>query len=158
LNVGRKFERLSGPFRRGRETQEFARLVPEIFSTPPGDVFQPAGRPIRDRSENCRPFGDPIRFPKVGHNWLSRRVPFKSVPWDRELFRADIFAKREERVMTAEIVDRRFYALVDLDLLNPRIALDINNAIALQQIVIELLRPANVQDRVGVPIKLANFF
>jgi hypothetical protein len=44
-------------------------------------------------------------------------------------FRADVFAKCEERPMPPQIIDRRFYALVDLDLFNARITLDVKNAI-----------------------------
>src|SRR6202043_3769850 len=114
---------------RGHETQKFARLAPEIFSASPGDVFQSASRPIRDRSENCRAFWAPISFPKIGHDRLPGRVPFESVNRHRKFLRADIFAEREKRVMTAEVVDCRSYAFVDLNLFNPRIAFDINNAI-----------------------------
>ena len=57
-----------------------------------------------------------------------------------------------------QIIDGRSYTLVDLDLLNPWIALNIEDAIACEQIVIKFLCAANVQDRVGVAIKLSNLF
>ena len=60
--------------------------------------------------------------------------------------------------MTPQIIDCRSYAFVDLDLLNPGIALDVKDAIRNEQVVVELLRAANIQDGVGVPIKLPDFF
>src|ERR1700675_3340845 len=59
LNVCCELESFTGFFRRAHKTQKFPRLAPEIFSPPPGDVFQSASRPIRDGSENCRLFGSP---------------------------------------------------------------------------------------------------
>src|ERR1700736_1244266 len=85
-------------------------------------------------------------------------MPFKAVGRHRKAFRSDVFAECEQGVMTTEVVDCRSYALVDLDLLNTGIAFDIDNAVALQQIVIELLRAANVKNGVRVPVKLANCF
>ena len=85
-------------------------------------------------------------------------MPFESVRWNRKTFCADVFTKREKRVVPAEVVDRRSYTFINLDLFNARIAFNINDPIALQQIVIELLRSANIKDRVGVAIKLANAF
>src|SRR5205823_9429926 len=55
------------------------------------------------------------------------------------------------------IVDCRSFALIDLDLFDARVALDINDPIAFEQVVIELLRSANVQDRVRLAIKLPDF-
>src|SRR5207248_5517333 len=109
LNVSRQLKCFAGFLRRGDEAQKFARLAPEIFPATPGDVFQSAGRPIRNRRENCRLFGCAIRFPKIGHDRLPGRVPFESVRWNRKTFRADVFTKREEGVVTAEIVDCRSY-------------------------------------------------
>ena len=60
--------------------------------------------------------------------------------------------------MPPQIFDCRFHAFVDLDLLNAGVALDVKNAIGNEQIVIELLRAANIQDCVGVAIKLPDFF
>ena len=60
--------------------------------------------------------------------------------------------------MPSEIFDCRFDSLVDLDLLNAGIALDVKNAVGNQQIVVELLRAANVQDRVSLAIELPDFF
>jgi len=48
--------------------------------------------------------------------------------------------------MPLQIFDCRLYAFVDLDLFNTGVALDVENAIGNEQIVIELLRAANVQD------------
>ena len=72
--------------------------------------------------------------------------------------RPDVFAKSEKRVMPSQIINCRFDALVDLDLLDARVALDVENAIALKQIVVELLRAANVQDRIRFAIKLTDLF
>src|ERR1051325_6245538 len=60
--------------------------------------------------------------------------------------------------MTPQILDCRFHAFVDLDLLNAGVAFDVKNAIRSEQIVIELLRATNVQDGVGIPIELPDFF
>jgi len=59
--------------------------------------------------------------------------------------------------MPPQICDCRFYALVDLDLLNARVALDVKNAIGNQQVVIKFLRPANVQDCICLAIQLLDF-
>ena len=74
-----------------------------------------------------------------------------------EPFRADVFAKGKKRSMPSQIFDCRFYSLVDLDLLNGGVALDVKNAIGNKQVVVEFLRPANVQDRVSIPIELLDF-
>ena len=76
--------------------------------------------------------------------------------WYGKHFCADIFTKREQRVVPPQIIDGRSHTLVDLDLLNAGIALDIENTIGNKQVVVEFLRSANVQDRVGVAIKLSN--
>ena len=102
--------------------------------------------------------GERARFPKIGHDWLPRRQPLESVHRHRKIFRPDIFAESEKRVMPPQIFDRRFYAFVDLDLFNAWIAFDVENAIAREQIVVEFLRAANVQDGVGFAIKLPDFF
>ena len=49
---------------------------------------------------------------------------------NRKTLRPDVFAKSEQGVMTTEIFGCRFYAIVDLDLLNARIAFDVKDAIA----------------------------
>jgi len=74
-----------------------------------------------------------------------------------ETFCADIFAKGKKRAMPSQIFDCRFYSLVDLDLLNGRVALDVKNAIGNEQVVIKFLRPANVQDGISIPIELPDF-
>ena len=61
-------------------------------------------------------------IPKIGHYRLARWQPFEAVCRNWKTFRADVFAKCEERVMALQIIDRRFYSLVDLDLFNTRIA------------------------------------
>jgi len=78
--------------------------------------------------------------------------------WHRELFGADVFAECEKRVMPPQIFDCRFHAFVDLDLFNAGVALDVKNTIRNEQIVVEFLRAANVQDRVGIAIELPDFF
>ena len=60
--------------------------------------------------------------------------------------------------MSFQVVDCRSYVFVDLDLFDPWIAFDVNDPIALEQIVIEFLRAANVQNRVGLAIKLTDLF
>jgi len=60
--------------------------------------------------------------------------------------------------MPSQIIDRRFYFLVDLDLFNAGIALDVKNAIGNKQVVIEFLRAANVEDCVRIAIELPDFF
>ena len=60
--------------------------------------------------------------------------------------------------MTPQIIDCRSYAFVDLDLLNPGIALDVKEAIANKQVVVKLLRAADIQDGIGIPIELPDFF
>ena len=58
--------------------------------------------------------------------------------------------------MTAEISACAGDAFVHLDLLDARIAFDVENAVALEQVVVELLRSANIQDRIRVPVELAD--
>ncbi len=60
--------------------------------------------------------------------------------------------------MSSQIIDRRSYALIDLDLFNARIALDVKNAIGSEQIVVEFLRAADVQDGVRFSIELSDSF
>ncbi len=47
--------------------------------------------------------------------------------------------------------------MIDFDLLNPGIAFDVKNALALQQIVIEFLSPADVEDGVRFAVELLDF-
>ena len=61
-------------------------------------------------------------------------------------------------MVSTQVVDCRSYVFVDLDLFNARIAFDVNDPIALEQVVIEFLRAADVQDGVGFAIKLPDFF
>ncbi len=44
-------------------------------------------------------------------------------------FCPDVFAECKKRAMPSQIFDGRFYSLVDLDLLNARVALDVENSI-----------------------------
>ena len=59
-------------------------------------------------------------------------------------------------MVASQILDRRFYPLIDLDLLDARIAFDVENAIACEQVVVEFLRAADVQNGVGFAIEFAN--
>src|SRR6266567_2301146 len=59
--------------------------------------------------------------------------------------------------MSPEIVYCRLNTLIDLYLFNAWIALDVKNSIARQQIIIELLRATDIQNRIGRFIKLTNF-
>ena len=59
--------------------------------------------------------------------------------------------------MSPEIVYCRLNTLIDLYLFNAWIALDVKNSIARQQIIIELLRATDIQNRIGGFIKLTNF-
>src|SRR5205823_4176343 len=70
---------------------------------------------------------------------------------------ADVFAEGEKSVVAVQIFERRFDALINLDLLNSRIAFDIENAIVHQQVFIEFLGAADVQNGVSVAIKFSNF-
>ena len=49
------------------------------------------------------------------------------------------------------------FIFVDFDLLHTGIALDINNAFARKQVLVELVRAANVQDRVSLTVELDDF-
>ena len=60
--------------------------------------------------------------------------------------------------MSLQIINCRSYTFVDLDLFNAGIALDVKDAIGNEQVLVEFLRAANVQDRIGIPIELTNFF
>ncbi len=102
--------------------------------------------------------GRPRRFPKICHHGLSRGQPFESMQRNRKILCPDVFAECEKRVMPPQIFDCRFHAFVDLDLFNAGIALDVKNAVGNKQIVIELLRAANVQDGVSFAIQLPDSF
>src|SRR5881394_1316533 len=52
LYVGGELERFAGAFGGGNEPKEFSRLAPQIFFAAPLDVFQAAGGPVRDGSED----------------------------------------------------------------------------------------------------------
>ncbi len=58
--------------------------------------------------------------------------------------------------MLPEIIDRRLRALIDLDLLHARIALDVENRVTLAQIIIELLGAADVENGVRLDVELLN--
>ena len=77
---------------------------------------------------------------------------------DRKAFGADVFAKSEKGMMSAQILNCRFHALIDLDLLDPRIAFNVQNPIRNEQIVVEFLCAADVQNSVRIPVKLPNSF
>ena len=65
--------------------------------------------------------------------------------------------KVKRAMMLTQIIDRRSGALIDLDLLDARVALDVKNALASQQIVIEFLGAADIEDRVRLAVKLLDF-
>ena len=98
-----------------------------------------------------------MRSPKIGDNGLSCWEPMQSVDRDGKLFRPDDFAKSKEGEMSPEIIDCRLNTLVDLYLFNTWIALYIEDAIAGEQIFIEFLRAANIQNRISRLIKLTDF-
>ena len=77
---------------------------------------------------------------------------------DGKFFRADVFTKRKQRAVPAEIIDCRSSAVIDLDLFDAWIALDINDAVTGEQVVVEFLRAADVEDRVGFAVEVADFF
>ena len=98
-----------------------------------------------------------IRFPEIGHDRLPGREPLQFVQRHGEPIGPDVFAKGEKGAMFSQIIDRRPDALIDLDLLDARVALDVKNALALQQIVIEFLSPADIEDRVRLAVELSDF-
>src|SRR3954463_4103651 len=75
---------------------------------------------------------------------------------DGETVCADVLSESEQGVVAPKIFEGFLVALVDFDLFDRRIAFDVKNPFAGEQVRIELLRPANVQDRVGFAIQLAN--
>src|SRR2546423_306355 len=156
LNVSRELERFARAFRRGDELNELARFAPKIFFAAPLDVFQSAGGPVSDGSENRGRRGTTIGFPKIDDDGLARRQPLQVVSGNGEAGRLNVFAESEERVMALEIFDRRFVALIDFDLLHARIALDVEDAVAREQVGIEFLGAADVQNGVGFAIELAD--
>src|SRR6266487_188001 len=111
---------------------------------------------MRDRCKNGSPRLRMTCLPQINHDWLSCGQPLEPICRNWKIFRADIFTEREQRVMSPQIIEGRFYTLVDLDLLNPWIAFNIKNTIRRKQVVVEFLRTADVQDRVGIAIKLSN--
>src|ERR1043166_1657678 len=106
LYVGGEFEGFTGAFRSGDEANEFARFAPEIFFAAPFDVFQSAGGPVGDGSENGGGTGSAISFPEISDNRLAGRQPLQIVGRNREALGADVLAKGEKRVMPAEIFNR----------------------------------------------------
>src|SRR5206468_234496 len=64
----------------------------------------------------------------------------------------------EQRAMPPQILDCGFYTFVDLDLLNAGIAFDVKDTIGHEQVIVEFLRPADIQNRVGFAIELPDFF
>src|SRR4051812_35927794 len=69
---------------------------------------------------------------------------------------ADIFAEAEEGLVTLQIFDGRSVALIDFDLFDARIALDVEDAVAREQVGIEFLGAADVENGVGLAVKLAD--
>src|ERR1700730_12769763 len=132
FDIGGELKLFSRFFWGRNKANEFTRFAPKIFLTAPGDVFKPAGGPVRDRGEDRSAGRGSICFPKIGHHRLPRRQPFETARGNRKTFGADILAESEKRVVPAQIIDCRFYALVDLDLLNAGIALDVQNALVCQ--------------------------
>src|SRR5205807_1375612 len=122
LDVCRQLKCFAGFFWRCNEAKKFSRLAPEIFFAAPRNVFQTAGGPIGHGCEHGRARRRTSCSPEIGHHWLARRQPFQSVGRDRKAFGADVFAKSEKGMMPAQILNCRFHALIDLDLLDARIA------------------------------------
>src|SRR5207249_7129069 len=157
FNICGQFKRLPGYFRSINETNELPRFAPQIFLSAPDDVFQSAGRPICNGSEDRARRRPASRSPQISDDGLPRWEPLHSVNRDRKSFRPDILAKSKERLMSPEIIDCRSHTLIDLYLFNAWIALDVKDAITGAQIVIELLRATDIQNRIGRFIKLTNF-
>jgi hypothetical protein len=80
------------------------------------------------------------------------------VRWDRKSLGTDVFAKGEKGMVSAQILNCRFYAFIDFDLFDAGIAFDVKDAIGNEQVVIKLLCAADVQDCVRFAIQLPNFF
>ena len=59
-------------------------------------------------------------------------------------------------MVPVEVFRDRFHALINLDLLDARIALNVEDAFAFEQVVIEFLGAAHIQYRVGLSIKFSN--
>src|SRR5437899_939845 len=157
-NIGRELKYFAGFLWRSGEAQELARFAPEIFLAAPGDVFHSAGRPIRNRSKHRRPRWSASGLPKISHDWLTGWMPSESVRRHRKTFGADIFTEGKKCVMTLQIIDCRSYAPVDFDLLNTGIALDVKKAFTGKKVLVQFLRAANIQDRIGFAIKLTDLF
>src|SRR5204862_4546029 len=122
------------------------RFAPEIFFAAPLDVFQSASGPIGHGSENSGRRRTAIGFPEISDDGLARRQPLQVMGGNRETFSPDVFAEAEQRVVALQILDRGFVALVDFDLFYSGIALDVDDAIAREQVGIEFLGAADVED------------
>ncbi len=71
---------------------------------------------------------------------------------------ADVFAEGEQRVMTLQISQRAVVFLVDFDLFDAGIAFDVEDALALGQVLMQVERAADIQDRVRFAVKFAHAF
>ena len=67
---------------------------------------------------------------------------------------ADVLAESEERAVLGQVVLGVLDPFVHLDLLHTWIALDVQDAGALEQVFVELLGSAHVQNRIRIAVKL----
>ena len=94
------------------------------------------------------------RPPKVRDHRLAGRQPIDAVQRHGKLRLADALAESEASAVPAQKFGRGSIARVHLDLLDGRVAFHVNDALATQQIVVEFMRAANVEQGVGPGVQI----
>ena len=142
LDVGRHLERLPGALRRLHESEKLQRLAPEVVRAAPFDILLAAGRPVADRREEGGGIGRGCLgrgAPEIGDHGLTGRKPVESVRGNGEGGCADILSEGEEMTVLLQIIDGGGLTFVDLDLLHPGIALDVDQMPDRTKIVVHVV-------------------
>src|SRR5205823_5242643 len=95
--------------------------------------------PIRNCREASGCGRRTLRCPEFRHDRLPCRQPFKAVDRNWKERRSDVLAEREQTMVAAQIRVRVLIAFVRLYLQKCRIALDQNDPLAGEEIVVQLL-------------------
>src|ERR1700710_1995697 len=82
--------------------------------------------------------------------------PAVAVEGDGEGGGADAFAEGEEGTVLAEVGDGVGVAVVDLDLLHAGVALEVDEVLAVEEVLVDFLGAADVEDGVGGADQLAH--
>ena len=160
LDIGRHLKGFARKPRRLHEAKKLKGLAPEIVGVPPDDVLLAAGGPVADGGEVGTGIGRGClraHAPEIGHHRLTCREPVKPMGGHHKGGSPDVLSEGEEMPVGLEVIDRSGDPLVDLDLLHAGIALHVDQITDRLEFLVEVVRSADIQRAVGLPVEGPEF-